>query len=350
MSRGLEELATEAGERGEPGRIGQAGGGRKSKTVQDKALKGDISRMIAASRGGDPETPLLWTSQRTRALAAELNQDGPRVSPGLGARLLDEMDDSLQGPRKVKEGSDQPDRAGQFRFMAEKTQDFQQPGPALIAVETKKKDRIGASQNRGQAYPAQGQPAEVNVPDFMAKEKGKATPAGVYDLSKNKGWVRVGIRSDTAELAVNSLRPGGQEMGVESDSHAPALDIKAEGGGRYGSRGRGWKTEWQRFANEIGQEIHVAHFPPGTRKGNKIEPKMFWFISKNGRGKPLLDTATIVQLIGNTPTTKGLIIRARLDDPIDQKSRKVTDEEFQKIALEPDPFHGEWNYTILPQV
>lgn len=194
-----------------------------------------------------------------------------------------------------------------------------------------------------------GQPIEVNVHDFMDKQKGKAAPYGGYDLSKNAGWVSVGISHDTAEFAVNSIRHWWQEMGVESYANAPALYITADGGGSNGSRVRLWKTELQRFANELGKEIHVSHFPPGTSKWNKIEHKMFCFISKNWRGKPLIDTATIVQLIGNTTTTKGLTIKARLDDHFYEKARKVSDDEFQKIALQPDPFHGEWNYKIVPQ-
>lgn len=349
IRRGLEELAAEEGERVERGRIRKAGGGRKRKTMLDKALKGDISSIIEASTCGDPETPLLWTSKSTRAIADELNKDGPRVSHSLVAKVLDEMDYSLQGTRKVKEGSAHPDRDAQFTFIAEKTKAFQRHGQPVISVDTKKKELIGEYKNGGQEYHPKGQPIEVNVHDFMDKQKGKAAPYGVYDLSKNAGWVSVGISSDTAEFAVNSIRQWWQEMGIESYANAQALYINADGGGSNGSRVRLWKAELQRFANEIAKEIHVSHFPPGTSKWNKIEHKMFCFISKNWRGKPLIDTATIVQLIGNTTTTKGLIIYARLDDHIYQKSRKVTDEEFQKIALEPDPFHGEWNYTIIPQ-
>jgi hypothetical protein len=348
--RGLVELGTEEGERVGLERIRKAGGGRKSKTTLDQGLKGDIARIIEASTCGDPETPLLWTSKSTRAIAAELNQDGLRVSHTLVAKLLAEMDYSLQGTRKVKEGSAHPDRDAQFTFIAEKTKTFQQEGQPVISVDTKKKELIGEYKNGGQEYHPKGQPIAVNVYDFMDKQKGKATPYGVYDLSKNKGWVSVGISSDTAEFAVNSIRQWWQEMGGELYADAQALYINADGGGSNGSRVRLWKAELQRFANEIGKAIHVSHFPPGTSKWNKIEHKMFCFISKNWRGKPLIDTATIVQLIGNTTTTKGLTIRARLDDRIYEKARKVTDEEFQKIAIEPDPFHGEWNYKIVPQL
>src|SRR5579859_795117 len=350
ISRGLVELAAEEGERVALGRIRSAGGGRKSKTTLDKDLKGDIARIIEATTCGDPETPLLWTSKSTRAIANELNQDGPRVSHSLVAKLLDEMDYSLQGNRKVKEGADHPDRDAQFSFIAAKTKDFQQHEQPVISVDTKKKELIGEYKNGGQEYHPKGQPTEVNVHDFMDKQKGKAAPYGVYDLSKNAGWVSVGISSDTAEFAVNSIRHWWHEMGSVSYANARALYINADGGGSNGSRVRLWKTELQRFANELGKEIHVSHFPPGTSKWNKIEHKMFCFISKNWRGKPLIDTATIVQLIGNTTTTKGLTIKSRLDEHIYEKARKVTDEEFQKIALQPDLFHGEWNYSIHPQI
>jgi hypothetical protein len=350
ISRGLEELGAAEGERVALGRIRKAGGGRKSKAMVDKDLKGDISRIVEVSTCGDPETPLLWTSKSTRAIANELNKDGPRVSHSLVAKLLDEMDYSLQGNRKVKEGSEHPDRDAQFTFIAEKTKDFQRRGQPVISVDTKKKELIGEYKNGGQEYHPKGQPTAVNVYDFMDKQKGKAAPYGVYDLSKNNGWVSVGISSDTAEFAVNSIRQWWQEMGVESYANAQALYINADGGGSNGSRVRLWKAELQRFANAIGKEIHVSHFPPGTSKWNKIEHRMFCFISKNWRGKPLIDTATIVQLIGNTTTTKGLTINARLDEHIYEKARKVTDDEFQKIAIEPDPFHGEWNYKITPQV
>lgn len=349
IRRGLVELETAEGEGVELARIGKGGGGRKSKRTLDKTLNSDIARIIEGSTCGDPESPLLWTAKSTRAIATELNKEDPSVSHSLVVKLLDEMDYTLQGTRKVKEGADHPDRDAQFHFIAEKTKAFQQAGQPVISVDTKKKERIGEYKNGGQEYHPKGPPIEVNVHDFMDKQKGKAAPYGVYDLSKNEGWVRVGISRDTAEFAVNSIRQWWQEMGVESYANAPALYINADGGASNGSRLRLWKTELQRFANDIGKEIHVSHFPPGTSKWNKIEHKMFGFISKNWRGKPLIDTATIVQLVGNPTTTNGLTIQARLDQRTYEKAPKVSDDEFQKIALEPDPFHGECNYKICPQ-
>lgn len=350
ISKGMQELAIEETERVNLQRIRKVGGGRKRKDVLDKDLVQDISNILEASTRGDPETPLLWSSKSTRKIADELNKERQRVSHTTVAKLLDEMGYSLQGNRKVQEGSQHPDRDAQFRFIAEKTKDFQRRKQPVISVDTKKKELIGEYKNGGQDYCKKGKPIEVNVYDFIDKEKGKAAPYGVYDLLKNTGWVSVGISSDTAEFAVNSIRSWWQEMGAADYANAQALYINADGGGSNGSRVRLWKFELQRFANEIGKEIHVSHFPPGTSKWNKIEHKMFCFISKNWRGKPLVDTATIVQLIGNTTTKKGLIIRARLDENIYEKSIKVTDEEFQKIAIKRNPFHGDWNYKITPQI
>jgi hypothetical protein len=349
ISRGLAELAAEETERAAPGRIRRSGGGRKSQTTLDKTLIEDIAKLVEASTRGDPETPLLWTSKSTRRIAEELNKDGQRASHSLVAKLLEEMDYSLQGTRKIKEGSHHPDRDAQFTFIAAKTKDFQERGEPVISVDTKKKELIGEYKNGGLEYQPKGQPIAVNVYDFVDKAKGKAAPYGVYDLSRNNGWVSVGISSDTAEFAVNSIRRWWQEMGIEVYADAQALYINADGGGSNGSRVHLWKAELQRFANEIGKKIHVSHFPPGTSKWNKIEHKMFCFISKNWRGKPLIDTATIVQLIGNTTTTTGLTIKASLDERVYEKARKVPDDEFQNIAIVPDPFHGEWNYTISPQ-
>jgi hypothetical protein len=349
ISKGERELAAAEAGQVETERIRKAGGGRKSKLELDKTLQQDLADILESSTRGDPETPLRWSSKSTRKLAAALNQAAPRVSHSLVAKLLDAMGYSLQGNRKVHEGTNHPDRDAQFQFIAEKAKAFQQQGQPVISVDTKKKELIGRFRNGGQEYRPKGQPILVNVYDFMDKQKGKAVPYGVYDLSKNEGWVSVGLSSDTAQFAVNSIRHWWQEMGAARYANATALYITADGGGSNGSRVRLWKVELQRFADEIGKTVHVSHFPPGTSKWNKIEHKMFCFISKNWRGKPLIDAATIVQLIGNTTTTAGLIIKARLDDTVYKKSIQVTDEELQQLSLEPDPFHGEWNYKIVPR-
>lgn len=330
-------------------RIRKKGGGRKKKVDNDPTLKSDLMNIIESSTRGDPETPLLWSSKSTRKIAEELNKYKARVSHTVIGELLDEMDYSLQGNRKVKEGSKNPDRDAQFNFIANKTKDFQKRNQPVISVDTKKKELIGEFKNIGQEYRKKGSPVAVNVYDFIDKDKGKASPYGVYDLTKNNGWVSVGISSDTAEFAVNSIKSWWNEMGSAHYSHATEIYINADGGGSNGSRVRLWKVELQKLANEINKTIHVSHFPPGTSKWNKIEHKMFCFISKNWRGKPLIDEATIVQLIGHTTTTTGLTIKAKLDKNQYQKGIKISDEELAKVALEKELFHGEWNYKIKPK-
>jgi low affinity Fe/Cu permease len=256
---------------------------------------------------------------------------------------------SLQGNRKVKEGRDHPDRDAQFNFINNKVKKFQTEQQPVISVDTKKKENIGNFKNTGHEYCKKGNPTEVKVYDFIDPEKGKAAPYGIYDITKNNGWVSVGISSDTAQFAVNSIRSWWQEMGKNSYPEAKELYINADGGGSNGSRVRLWKIELQKLANELDKIIHVSHFPPGTSKWNKIEHKMFCFISKNWRGRPLVDTATIVNLIGNTSTKSGLKIKAKLDDNIYQKGIKISNRELETIAITKNTFHGEWNYQITPQ-
>lgn len=346
INKGIIELETRKSKRVEINRIRQKGGGRKTKLTHDKTLKTHIKKIVESHTLGDPESTLLWSSKSTRKIADELNKTSKRVSHAYVAEQLKKMGYTLQSNRKVKEGSSHPDRDEQFKFIANKVTDFQARNQPVISVDTKKKELIGSFKNAGTEYHKKGRPTEVNVYDFIDKEKGKASPYGVYDLSKNNGWVSVGISHDTAEFAVNSIRSWWFEMGQEAYPEATELLINADGGGSNGSRPRLWKFELQKLANELNKTIHVSHFPPGTSKWNKIEHKMFCFISKNWRGKPLIDTATIVQLIGNTTTKKGLTIKAKLDENNYQKAIKVTNKDFQEIAMEVDSFHGEWNYKI----
>jgi len=331
-----------------PVKIRISGGGRKTNTQKDNSLQSDIANIIESSTRGDPESALLWSSKSTRKIADELNKRTTRASHSLVSTILNKMGFSLQGNRKVKEGSSHPDRDGQFNFINNKTKEFQNRNQPVISVDTKKKELIGKFKNNGVEYCKKGSPEEVNVYDFIDKEKGKASPYGIYDLSKNNGWVSVGISSDTSKFAVNSIRSWWYEMGVKSYPDASEIYINADGGGSNGSRVRMWKTELQKFADEIGKIIHISHFPPGTSKWNKIEHKMFCFISKNWRGKPLVDTATIVKLIANTTTKKGLVINAKLDENQYQKGIKISNKELQKVNLQKDVFHGEWNYKIKP--
>ena len=329
-------------------RIRKSGGGRKSKLLKDPTLKSDLLNIVESTTRGDPESPLLWSCKSTRHIADALNKENIRVSHNLVSKMLSEMGYSLQGNRKIKEGANHPDRDAQFHFINNKTKEFQARNQPVISVDTKKKELIGEFKNAGQEYCKKGDPTRVNTYDFIDKDLGKAAPYGVYDLSRNNGWVSVGVSCDTAEFAVNSIRSWWNEMGASSYPSATEIYINADGGGSNGTRVRMWKTELQKFANEIGKIIHVSHFPPGTSKWNKIEHKMFCFISKNWRGRPLVDTATIVQLIANTTTKKGLTIKAKLDDNEYLKGIKISDEELQRVKIEKDAFHGEWNYQIMP--
>lgn len=329
-------------------RIRKKGGGRKRKAEKDKKLLVILAELIEPATMGNPENPLRWISKSSRKIAKEMKKKAQNVSHVLVARELENMGYSLQANRKTHEGGHHPDRDQQFSFINEKAKDFQKRNQPVISVDTKKKENIGNFKNNGREYHQKGKAPAVNVYDFLDKEKGKVSPYGIYDLAKNKGWVSVGISSDTAEFAVNSIRAWWHEMGKTMYPQAEKLYINADGGGSNGSRNRLWKMELQNLANELGITIHVSHFPPGTSKWNKIEHRMFCFISKNWRGKPLVDRATVVTLIGNTTTEKGLSIKAKLDENIYEKGKKIPDEEFANIALKKELFHGEWNYTIAP--
>jgi len=346
INRGIEEIAH--GDGVEKGYIRKAGGGRKRLTKRYPELPEALESLVAGHTRGDPEQRLKWTNKSISRLHEALQQQGYDISHKTVYNLLKEQGYSLQSNRKTEEGGDHPDRDAQFCFINQKAKDFQKRGQPVISVDTKKKELIGNYKNNGQEYYKKGQSPRVNVYDFLDKEKGKVAPYGIYDLDKNKGWVSVGISSDTAEFAVNSIKSWWQEMGKQDYINVPALYINADGGGSNGSRNRLWKQELEKLANEIGKEIHVSHFPPGTSKWNKIEHRMFCFISQNWRGRPLIDRATVVNLIGNTTTKAGLQIKAKLDERTYQKGIKVTDKEFSKINIKKESFHGEWNYTIIP--
>lgn len=331
-------------------RIRKSGGGRTKNTEKDTTLTEDIKTLVASSTRGDPESPLLWCSKSTRNIAREINTKKKRVSHTTVAKELGAIGYSLQSNRKIHEGGKHPDRDQQFHYINEKTKDVQARSQPVISVDTKKKENIGNFKNNGKEYRKKGEPVAVNVYDFIDKEKGKVSPYGVYDLSKNNGWVSVGISGDTAMFAVNSIRNWWNNMGKQTYPDAKELYINADGGGSNGWRTRLWKTELQKLANEFCIRIHISHFPPGTSKWNKIEHRMFSFISKNWRGKPLIDRATVVNLIGNTTTKTGLKIRAWIDENTYEKGIKVSDEELSRVNMQKDAFHGEWNYMILPSI
>jgi hypothetical protein len=305
--------------------------------------------MIAPLTRGDPENPLRWTCKSTSKLAEALKEKGHSISQKSVYTLLQEMGYSMQSNRKVLEGKQHPDRDSQFQFINQKVLSFQGAGLPVISVDAKKKENIGVFKNTGSEWEKCGQPVKVKTYDFPDKEKGKACPYGVYDMTSNEGWVNVGISRDTAEFAVESIRRWWKGMGKRRYPEATDLLITADGGGSNGYRIRLWKHEIQNLSNELNVAIHVCHFPPGTSKWNKIEHQLFSFISKNWRGKPLDSIGTIVNLIASTTTGKGLQVRAEVDRSEYEKGIKISDEEMASLNIEREDFHGEWNYKIAPQ-
>ncbi len=347
LSKGLKEL--ESGEAPPPGRIRRSGGGRKSATVLDRSLAKALEKLVEPVTRGDPESPLRWTSKSLRRLSAELSQHGYRASHTLVSHLLHEAGYSLQANRKTREGTNHPDRDAQFEHINHRVSAQLRRGEPAISVDTKKKELVGDFKNGGRTWRPKGKPEDVRVHDFLDKTLGKAIPYGVYDLGRNAGWVSVGINHDTAAFAVNTIRRWWRHMGRKAYAKARSLLITADSGGSNGARVRLWKWELQRFADETGLTIHVCHLPPGTSKWNKIEHRMFSFISKNWRGRPLLTHATIVNLIGATRTQTGLTVRCVLDRRQYPKKVKISDEQMQTIHLKPASFHGEWNYAVRPR-
>ena len=331
------------------GRIRRPGGGRKRARQKDPTLVADLEKRVEPVTRGDPESCLRWTSKSVRKLAEELERMGHEVSYPVVAELLHEMGYSLQANRKTNEGGSHPDRNAQFEHinaMVQQNRSLQQP---VISVDTRKKELVGDFKNGGQEWGPRGKPEKVRVHDFLIPELGRAAPCGIYDLAQNTGWVSVGIDHDTASFAVETIRRWWHAMGTEKYPQAKRLMITADGGGSNGSRLRLWKLELQRLADETGLAIAVSHFPPGTSKWNKIEHRLFSFISKNWRGKPLTSLQVIVSLIAGTTTRKGLKVHAEIDDRLYPAGIKVPDEEMDLINLRRDKFHGEWNYEILPR-
>ena len=326
--------------------IRQKGGGRKKSALKDPDLLVDLEKLLEPVTRGDPQSPLRWTCKSVRHLADELRAQGHEVSHMLVAELLHEQKYSLQANRKTKEGSSHPDRNAQFEYINAKATEFLKSGQPAISVDTKKKEQVGDYKHGGREWRPKGQPEPVQVHDFG---KQKDVPYGVYDLGQNAGWVSVGTDHDTSAFAVESIRRWWNMMGREAYPKARQLLITADSGGSNGSRVRLWKLELQKLADETGLEISVCHFPPGTSKWNKIEHRLFSFITKNWRGKPLVSHEVIVNLIAGTTTRTGLRVQSQLDTGKYPKGIKVGKEEFTAIQLHPDTFHGEWNYTIMPR-
>jgi hypothetical protein len=312
----------------ERGRTRREGGGRKKAVETDARLRADIDSLISPLTRGDPESPLRWTCKSSRKLAGELCGMGHKISHVTVSKVLHEMGYSLQGNSKVLEGASQhTDRNEQFEHINAHAELFQAGRQPVISVDTKKKELVGLFKNGGKELCPKGEPEKVNVHDFPDEELGRASPYGVYDLALNAAWVNVGIDNDTSEFAVESIRRWWLNMGSESYPDAKLLYITADSGGSNGYRVRLWKQSLQAFANETGLTVHVSHFPPGTSKWNKIEHRLFSFISQNWRGKPLISYEVIVNLIGATTTKNGLVVGCGLDENVYPKGKKVSDEE-----------------------
>ena len=350
VAKGLRELdeAESGGAALPPDRVRRPGGGRKRARDEQRGLVKAIARLVEPTARGDPGCPLRWTCKSTFNLATELRRQGFEVGPRTVAKELKEQDFSLQANRKTREGASHPDRNAQFGYINEQVMRFQKQGQPAVSVDTKKKELVGDFKNGGREWRPRGEPEEVRVHDFPDPKMKKAIPYGVYDLTRNEGWVSVGIDHDTARFAAASIKRWWRKMGKKRYPRAKKLLITADCGGSNSSRTRLWKVALQELADDLRLSLTVCHFPPGTSKWNKIEHRMFCHITQNWRGRPLTSYAVIVQLIGNTKTTAGLKIRAALDEHTYATKETVTDEQLANVRLTPAPFHGEWNYTISP--
>ena len=345
--KGMHEI--ERGVAPPQGRIRRPGAGRKPLTVSDPRLLNALEGMIEGETRGDPESPLRWICKSTRTIAGQLRRQKHPVSHAKVAQILHALDYSLQSNRKTQEGADHPDRDAQFRHINTAVKRCLAQGVPVISVDTKKKELIGNYDNAGQQWLRAKQPIKVQGHDFPGPEVPRAYPYGIYDLGRNAGFVNVGTDHDTGAFAVTSIRGWWRFEGRRLYPEAAKLLITADGGGSNGSRLRLWKFELQKFADETGLYLSVCHFPPGTSKWNKIEHRLFSFISSNWRGEPLRDYETIVNLIARTTTAKGLKVTCRLDRRKYPTGRKITDEEMKQVNMKPDRFHGEWNYVIGPK-
>jgi transposase len=347
IGRGLAELRREASPLSD--RVRRPGGGRKQKVDTEPGLLDALSKLVESAIRGDPEAPLLWVSKSQRHLAAALAEQGFTASQKLVGRLLRRLGFSLQANRKTSEGTSHPDRNAQFEHINMLVNAFQAAGQPAISVDTKKKELVGDFKNNGRELRPRGHPEPVRVHDFAIPELGKVSPYGVYDIAANTGWINLGITSDTAAFAVESIRRWWFELGQARYKRARKILITADCGGSNGARVRLWKSELQKLADQTRLSITVAHLPPGTSKWNRIEHRLFAFITQNWRGKPLVTHEVIIQLIANTTTTTGLTVQCRLDKNDYEKGVKVSDTDMAALNITPSNFHGEWNYTIAPR-
>jgi hypothetical protein len=353
ISRGLAEISSPGRKSNAIAELGTtgsriSGGGRKTLLEKYPDLSEKLESLISPTTRGNPESSLRWTIKSLSNLANELKNLGYSVSRSTVSLLLEQAGYSLQGNSKVLEGTDHEDRDAQFNFINDEAKRLQDQNNPVVSVDTKKKEIIGNFANNGAEWEPAGCPVKTNTHDFEDKELGKVAPYGVYDVFKNEGWVSVGISSDTAEFAVNSIRTWWHEMGKEQYANATEIMITADCGGSNSYRNRLWKTQLQNFSNEIAKTISVRHYPPGTSKWNKIEHRMFSHISQNWRGRPLITRETVVNLIGNTSTSKGLFIKSKIDLATYEKGIKIKDNVLNNVNMAKNEFHGEWNYSISP--
>ncbi len=347
IGRGLAELGRE--ENPPSDRVRRPGGGRKQKVDTEPGLLDALSKLVESAIRGDPEAALLWVSKSQRHLAAALSEQGFTASQKLVGRLLRRLGFSLQANRKTSEGTSHPDRNAQSEHINMLVNAFQAAGQPAISVDTKKKELVGDFKNNGRELRPRGQPEPVRVHDFAIPELGKVSPYGVYDIAANTGWINLGVTSDTAAFAVESIRRWWFELGQARYKRARQILITADCGGSNGARVRLWKSELQKLADQTRLSITVAHLPPGTSKWNRIEHRLFAFITQNWEGKPLITHEVIIQLIANTRTTTGLTVQCRLDENDYEKGVKVSDADMAALNITPSNFHGEWNYTIAPR-
>jgi transposase len=348
ISRGIEELHQKGTL--DPNRIRRKGGGRTKIVTKDHGLKRDLKRLVEPYSRGDPESPLLWTTKSVRNLAKELKGMKHKTSHRMVAEILHDMKYSLQANRKTNEGMSHPDRDAQFKNINRKVKIQQKLHNPVVSVDAKKKEIVGNFKNSGREWKPKGSPEEVRMHDFVIKKLGKICPYGVYDLARNEGWISVGIDHDTAAFAVESVRQWWKTMGRKEYPKAKSLLVTADAGGSNGYKNGLWKKELQKLSNRIKMPISVCHFPPGTSKWNKIEHRLFSFISKNWRAKPLISHEVIVNLIASTTTETGLKVRCRIDERKYPTGIKISKKELERINIKKDKFHGEWNYTIYPAI
>jgi hypothetical protein len=346
IANGIREI--EEGATAQAGRIRSSGAGRKSILASDPLLVQALEEMIDGQTRGDPQSPLRWICKSTRAIAKQLCKKKHAISHTKVAQILHSLNYSLQSNRKTEEGADHPDRDAQFRHINAAVSQSMELGLPVISVDTKKKELIGNYANERQQWLAAKEPIKVQGHDFPNPEIPRAYPYGIYDLARNAGFVNVGTDHDTGEFAVASIRGWWRDEGRKLYAQATKLLITADGGGSNGSRLRLWKLELQKLADETGLAISVCHFPPGTSKWNKVEHRLFSFITSNWRGQPLVDYETIVNLIARTTTAKGLKVKCRLDRRKYPTGRKISDEEMRRVNVVRNTFHGEWNYVIKP--